>query len=86
MPKIVNAGIAQSTSVGDDVYSGTKPRKRYLWIEFDEPVKNPNDSYVIRVLAYSPDPLLAKLLITSSPCHQTFTLLDQNYLAFSLMN
>ena len=33
-------------------------RQRYLWLEFSEPVKDPNDGCFARVLAYSPDPLL----------------------------
>ena len=60
VPKIVGAGIAQSKYVSDDVYSSTEPRKRYLWIEFSEPLRNPKDSYFIRMLAYSADPLLAR--------------------------
>lgn len=60
MPKIVSAGIAQSKYVSDETYSSTEPRRRYLWLEFDEPLQNSNDAYFIRTLAYSPDPLLAK--------------------------
>ncbi len=60
MPKIVSAGIAQSKYVANETYSSTEPRRRYLWLEFEEPLQNPNDTYFIRMLAYSPDPLLAK--------------------------
>ena len=59
VPRIVSAGIAQSKYVADETYSSTEPRKRFLWLEFDEPLRNPNDNYFIRMLAYSPDPLLA---------------------------
>ncbi len=59
-PKIVSAGIAQSKFVSNEVYSSTEPRRRYLWLEFEEPLKNERDTYFIRMLAYSPDPLLAK--------------------------
>ncbi len=59
-PKIVSAGIAQSKYVSDDVYSSTEARKRFLWIELEEPLHNPKDSFFIRMLAYSPDPLLAR--------------------------
>lgn len=60
VPKIVSAGIAQSKYVSDEKYSSTEPRKRYLWIEFAEPLQNEKDAFFIRMLAYSPDPLLAR--------------------------
>ncbi len=46
--------------INNETYSSTEPRQRFLWIEFDKPLANPNDTYFIRSLAYSPDPLLAK--------------------------
>jgi hypothetical protein len=60
VPKIVSAGIAQSRYVNDELYSSTEPRKRYLWIEFAEPLVNKKDAFFIRMLAYSADPLLAR--------------------------
>jgi hypothetical protein len=60
VPKIVSAGIAQSKYINDELYSSTEPRKRYLWLEFAEPLRNKKDAYFIRMLAYSPDPLLAQ--------------------------
>ncbi|MDB5206004.1 MAG: hypothetical protein JWR72_1079 [Flavisolibacter sp.] len=60
VPRIVSAGIAQSKYVSNDVYSSTEPRRRFLWLEFEEPLQNIADAYFIRLLAYSPDPLLAK--------------------------
>ena len=60
VPKIVSAGIAQSKYVSDDIYSSTEPRRRFLWLEFEEPLQNKNDAYFIRMLAYSPDPLLSR--------------------------
>jgi hypothetical protein len=60
VPKIVGAGIAQSKYVSDEAYTSTEPRKRYLWLEFSEPLRNPKDAYFIRMLAYSADPLLAR--------------------------
>lgn len=60
VPKIVSAGIAQSKYVNDETYSSTEPRQRYLWIEFAEPLVNKKDAFFIRMLAYSPDPLLAR--------------------------
>jgi hypothetical protein len=59
MPKIVSAGLAASKYVRDTNYANTETRKRYLWIEFEEPIQNPDDAYFARMLAYSPDPLLA---------------------------
>jgi hypothetical protein len=60
VPRIVSAGIAQSKYISDDAYRSTEPRKRFLWLEFDKPLENPGDFYGIRMLAYGPDPLLAK--------------------------
>ena len=60
VPKIVSAGLAESKYVNDELYSSTEPRKRYLWLEFAEPLRNKKDAYFIRMLAYSPDPLLAR--------------------------
>ncbi|MFO7323361.1 MAG: hypothetical protein DIU68_016645 [Chloroflexota bacterium] len=59
VPRILSAGIALSPYRRNDDYSATEPRERYLWLEFEEPVRDPNDSYFIRLLAYSPDPLLS---------------------------
>ncbi|MDQ2718472.1 MAG: hypothetical protein M3Z26_01740 [Bacteroidota bacterium] len=60
MPKIVSAGLAASKYVRDTNYANTESRKKYLWIEFEEPLQDPDDAYLARMLAYSPDPLLAK--------------------------
>ncbi len=59
VPNIVGAGYALSPYVRDHEYSATAVRERCLWLEFDEPVKDPNDAIFARVLAYAPDPLLA---------------------------
>ena len=40
-------------------YSATQPRQRYLWIEFTEPVQDPDDAVFARVLAYTPDQLIS---------------------------
>ena len=60
VPKIVSAGIAQSKYVTGDAYSSTEPRRRFLWVELEEALQNPNDSFFIRMLGYGPDPLLAR--------------------------
>ncbi len=59
IPKIASAGIAQSPYVRNEKYSASEPRKRYLWIEFEEPVKDPQDTYFCRVLANAPDQLIS---------------------------
>ena len=61
-PKIASTGIAESAYAHSDDYSSTSPRDRYLWIEFDQPISDPEDTYFGRVLAYGPDPLLAESL------------------------
>jgi len=59
MPKIVSAGIALSPYLRNEKYSATEPRRRFLWIEFEEPVKDPKDSYFARQLGYAPDQLIS---------------------------
>ena len=59
MPKIVSAGMAFSKYVRDKGYANTETRKRYLWVEFEQPPADPNDAYYVRMLAYAPDTLLA---------------------------
>ena len=62
-PKIVSTGIAESPYMQSADYSQTTPRDRYLWIEFDQPIADPENNYFGRVLAYGPDPLLAAALL-----------------------
>ncbi|HKE59559.1 MAG TPA: hypothetical protein VKB46_22770, partial [Pyrinomonadaceae bacterium] len=59
IPKIVGAGIALSPYERNKEYSSTQPRRRYLWVEFAEPIEDPNDEYFARVLAYAPDQLIS---------------------------
>ena len=59
VPKVVAAGYALSPYQADSDYSETAVRQRYLWLEFEEPIADPNDTYFARVLNYAPDPLLA---------------------------
>jgi hypothetical protein len=59
VPKIVSAGIALSPYVRNKTYSETEPRRRFLWIEFDAPVRDPKDTYFARVLSYAPDQLIS---------------------------
>jgi hypothetical protein len=59
VPRVVSAGIALSPYVRNQRYSETEPRRRFLWIEFAEPVRDPKDTYFARVLAYAPDQLIS---------------------------
>lgn len=59
VPHIVSAGLALSKYQRNDTYSATEARQRFLWLELEEPVRDPNDGYFIRMLAYAPDPLLS---------------------------
>jgi len=59
VPKVVAAGYALSPYRRDDDYSETAVRKRYLWLEFEHPIEDPNDTYFARILTYAPDPLLS---------------------------
>jgi hypothetical protein len=59
IPRIASAGIALSPYSRNEKYSATQPRERFLWIEFEEPVRDPNDTYFARVLAYAPDQLIS---------------------------
>ena len=66
IPKIISVGIALSPDSPDEElianrYAETATRNRYLWIEFDQPLADSKDMYFGRVLAYSPDPMLAAL-------------------------
>lgn len=58
VPQLVSAGIAESPYIAAPDYSSTTQRQRALWLEFDQPPTDPNDSYFIRVMNYGPDPLL----------------------------
>jgi len=58
VPRLAAAGIALSDYIKDEGYSAVKPRKKVLWVEFEEPVANPDDDYFVFVKAYAPDSLL----------------------------
>jgi hypothetical protein len=59
VPKIASAGFALSPYTRNQKYSATEPRRRHLWVEFAEPVRDLKDAYFGRVLAYAPDQLLS---------------------------
>jgi hypothetical protein len=58
VPKLVSAGIAESSYIAADDYSSTTQRQRALWFEFDRPPQDKTDSFFLRVMNYGPDPLL----------------------------
>lgn len=59
VPKISSVGIAFSKYIMGDKYSYTEPRQKYLWIELEEPVKDPHDTLFCRVLHYAPDQMIS---------------------------
>jgi hypothetical protein len=59
IPRIVSAGIALSRYTRNATYSATEARRRFLWLELEQPPADPNDAYFVRLLAYAPDPLLS---------------------------
>jgi hypothetical protein len=59
VPEIVGAGYALSPYRHNHAYSETAVRERYLWLEFEAPVADPNDELFARILSYAPDPLLS---------------------------
>ncbi len=62
MPKISSVGLAFSPYERSDNYSSSEVRKRYLWVEFEQPIQNPDDAYFCRMLANAPDQLIASNL------------------------
>jgi hypothetical protein len=60
VPRIVSAGIALAAYERDAVYSRTAIRHRMLWVEFAEPIADPNDAYFARVTAHAADPMLMR--------------------------
>lgn len=59
IPKLVSAGVAFSPYQRNAKYSATEARRKFLWLEFEEPVEDLNDTIFGRVLAYSPDQLIS---------------------------
>lgn len=59
VPKIKSVGIAFSPYQRSEDYSSTEVRRRHLWVEFEEPLENPDDMYFCRFLANAPDQLIS---------------------------
>ncbi len=60
MPVLKSVGLAFSPYERSRDYSSSEVRRRHLWVEFEQPVENKDDTYFCRVLANAPDQLLAK--------------------------
>ncbi|GAB3224500.1 hypothetical protein J0A67_09445 [Algoriphagus aestuariicola] len=58
-PKVVSVGLAFSPYERAEDYSQTEARKRFLWVEFEEAIQNPDDTYFCRMLANAPDQLIS---------------------------
>ncbi|GMQ27735.1 hypothetical protein [Algoriphagus confluentis] len=58
-PKVVSVGLAFSPYDRAEDYSSTEARRRFLWVEFEEPIQNPDDAYFCRMLANAPDQLIS---------------------------
>jgi len=59
IPTIKSAGIALSPYRRNEKYSASEVRQRFLWVEFEEALRDPNDTYFARMLAYAPDQLIS---------------------------
>lgn len=59
VPKVVSAGIALSPYIAGENYAETRTRRRMLWVEFAEPVRDSKDTYFARVLCTAPDQLIS---------------------------
>ena len=60
VPQLISAGIALTPHEPAEDYSATNQRERMLWLEFDAPPADPQDTYFVRVLASAADPLLTE--------------------------
>ncbi|WP_027376530.1 hypothetical protein [Kaistella palustris] len=62
IPKLISAGLALSPYQYDkDNYQFSEERRKYIWLEFDSPPVDPEDTYFCRVLASAPDPYLCRM-------------------------
>ena len=58
IPKVISAGIALSPYVIGDGYASTGERGKMLWFEFEKPPADDRDTYFVRVLTQTADPML----------------------------
>jgi hypothetical protein len=81
VPRIASAGLALSRYVRSDDYASTEARQRFLWLEMEEPIRDPNDAYFIRFLGYAPDPLLSDNRVsTLTPPEEPPLSIDPEYI------
>ncbi|MFN3997300.1 hypothetical protein [Algoriphagus sp.] len=59
IPKVVSVGLAFSPYERTEDYSSTEARRRFLWVEFEEAIQNPDDAYFCRMLANAPDQMIS---------------------------
>jgi hypothetical protein len=50
VPRITAAAFAMSKYERDEIYSQTGARRRFLWLELEEPPRDPNDEVFVRML------------------------------------
>jgi hypothetical protein len=58
VPEIVAAGITLTPYGHDAEYASTTSRSRHLWLEFKEPLADSRDSWFVKALTSTPDPML----------------------------
>lgn len=58
IPKVVSAGIALSPYAIGDGYVSTEERRKMLWLEFETAPVDERDTYFVRVLTQTADPML----------------------------
>jgi len=58
IPKIVSAGVALSPYTVGEGYSATGERRKMLWLEFEKPPVDNRDTFFVRVLTQTSDPML----------------------------
>lgn len=58
IPKVVSAGIALSPYTIGEGYASTGDRRKMLWLEFEEKPFDDRDTYFVRVLTQTADPML----------------------------
>ena len=57
--KLASVGLAFSPYLINCNYAATETRQKYLWVEIEDAIKDPNDTLFCRMLAYSPDQLIS---------------------------
>lgn len=58
IPKVFSAGVALSPYVIGEGYASTGERRKMLWLEFEEAPVDDRDTFFVRVLTQTADPML----------------------------